>query len=179
MVKISSGIYRGRSIEVPKDLDVPTKSMVRTAIGNALQSDVKGKRALDLFAGSGAVGIELISRGASYCLFNDSSSDAVSTIKKNLGTLGIENADVTNMDYVEALSEFGKKKESFDIIFLDPPYAMKEVYARAPMMIATLGLLSENGILIEEYEGEIPILEGFRSGKTYNYGRTHVVIYRR
>lgn len=179
MIKIAGGLYRSRIIEVPSSLEVPTKSIVRTAIGNALQRDLEGARVLDLFAGSGAVGIELLSRGASSAVFSDASPEAVSSIKNNLQTLKISGSDVLLGDYSMVLRSLGSKGDSFDIIFLDPPYKLLSAYAEAPKMIADLSLLKPHGILVIEYEGEVSLPDGYVSTKTYNYGRTFVSILRR
>jgi len=179
MIKIAGGIFRSRIIEVPPSLDVPTKSIVRTAIGNALQNDAKGSRALDLFSGSGAVGIELISRGASSAVFSDVSSEAVTYIKKNLATLKITGSEVYQGDYSFVLATLASKKDSFDIIFLDPPYKLISSYEEATAFILSHNLLKEHGILVYEHEGEVPLPSGFMETRTYNYGRTLVNIFRR
>jgi 16S rRNA (guanine966-N2)-methyltransferase len=180
MIKIAGGSYRSRVLEVPDTLAVPTKSIVRTAIGNALSNDLRGARVLDLFAGCGAVGIELLSRGASSCVFVDHSQDCIDAIKANLEKLRIGNATVMFSDYFGALGELYVHKDSFDIIFLDPPYAQKDVYKDIPALLIKKGLLKEKGILVLEYEGSIVDSSSlFKEGKVYNYGRTSVQILRR
>jgi 16S rRNA (guanine966-N2)-methyltransferase len=180
MIKIVAGLYRSRTIEVPPSLEVPTKSIVRTGICNALANDFAGASVLDLFAGSGALGIEALSRGAKEAVFVDSSPEAVSTIQKNLATLHETHGEAFLGDALSLLGRFQKEKRQFDIVFLDPPYKEKELYLQASEELTRLGLLSGRGILVFEYEGELsPKQEGFSFHKTYNYGRTQVLILRK
>ena len=177
MLKLVSGKYRSRAIEVPPNVTVPTKSMVRTAVGNALMDELRGAEVLDLFAGSGALGFESLSRGAKHCVFVDASREAIAIIRKNAETLKEKNCDILFMDYEMALSKF---KNPFDIIYLDPPYKMKEVYENVPMAILEKGLLKDGGAIVLEYEGEITVnKEPFSSYREYSYGRTHVLILRK
>lgn len=177
MLKLVSGKYRSRSIDVPPSVTVPTKSMVRTAITNALMDELRGAEVLDLFAGSGALGFESLSRGAKHCVFVDSSKEAVEVIRKNAALLKETNCDILFVDYQMALEKF---KTPFDIIYLDPPYRMKEVYENVPSIILEKGLLNERGAIVLEYEGDITVhKEQFSSYKEYSYGRTHVIILRK
>ncbi len=177
MLKLVSGKYRSRSIEVPPSVTVPTKNMVRTAIGNALADDLRGANVLDLFAGSGALGFESLSRGAKHCTFVDASKEAFEVLKKNQATLKETNCNIIFADYKDALVRL---KDRFDIVYLDPPYKMKEVYLEVPKMLLELNLLSDHAAVVLEYEGEIEVpTELYPFSRTYNYGRTHVLILRR
>jgi 16S rRNA (guanine966-N2)-methyltransferase len=180
MLKIVAGQYRSRIIETPSSLQVPTKSIVRTGMANALADLLPKAAVLDLFAGSGALGIEALSRGAASCLFVDSASDAVSTIRANLASLKESHGEVWGADYASALAELTRQKRLFDIVFLDPPYAMKEAYKAAEKALLDGGLLTPGAAVVFEYEGTLDVLtEQFRFSRTYNYGRTHVLILRR
>lgn len=178
MLKITSGKYRSREIEVPPFDTVPTKNMVRTAIGNALTNDLYGASVLDLFAGSGALGIECLSRGAKGCDFVDASKDATKVIEKNLAKLKEPNGTVFCMSFLDFLNSLGVKKK-YDVVLLDPPYKEKEFYSEATSLLLEKDLLSSNGVVVIEYEGEEPSFpkEGFKSARTYHYGRTYVSIY--
>jgi 16S rRNA (guanine966-N2)-methyltransferase len=178
MIKIGGGIFRSRNLNVPASLDVPTKSIVRLGIANALTMYCKDARVLDLFAGSGAVGIELLSRGAKSCTFADISPDCVSVINSNLETLGLAKNDVYLGPSQSVLNLLISKKDTFDIVFLDPPYASQEAYDSIPNFLVESGLLSKRGILVIEYENPYakPTFS-FAKMKTYNYGRTKVDIY--
>jgi 16S rRNA (guanine966-N2)-methyltransferase len=173
MLKIIAGKYRSRLIEVPPTDTIPTKNRVREAILSSLCMDIEGARVLDLFAGSGALGIETLSRGAKYCLFCDVEYEACQVIKKNLVSLQEFNAKVFHGDYLSCLS---KEKEPFDIVFLDPPYAKKEFYGKAVEALFKYDLLSPSARLVLEYEGETPEVIGeFASRKEKNYGKTRVL----
>lgn len=177
MLKLVSGKYRSRSIDVPPSVTVPTKSMVRTAIGNALQDELRGASVLDLFAGSGALGFESLSRGAKHCIFVDASKEAIDVLKKNQAVLKESNCEIIFADYKEALKRF---KTKFDIVYLDPPYKMKEVYAEVPKLLLELDLLTDNAAVVLEYEGDIEApVDLYSFSKVYNYGRTHVLLLRR
>jgi 16S rRNA (guanine966-N2)-methyltransferase len=180
VLKIVSGSYRSRTIDVPSSCTVPSKSIVRTAIANALGQDLLNAKVLDLFAGSGALGIEALSRGAVFCFFNDASVEASVVIKNNLKKLKEDKASVTSFDYRAALTAYAQQEAVFDIVFLDPPYSMKEVYATVPNILLDTGLLSPRGVVVLEFEGEITTPSTrFSFAKTYNYGRTKVLVLRR
>ena len=123
MLKISGGTFRSRVIETPEQNTVPTKNRVREAMMSALQNDIPGAIVLDLFAGSGALGIETISRGAEKCYFVDAGKEQAAIIQKNLKALKIENAEFLGVDYLEALKCLKRDGVKFDVVFLDPPYA--------------------------------------------------------
>ena len=174
MIKVVGGKYRTRNLEVPPHLEVPSKSIVRTGMMNALTNDLGGSVCLDLFAGSGALGIEALSRGAKYCYFCDLDGSSTDVIKKNLVTLKEENAKVIHSDFAGVLNSFNDK---YDIVFLDPPYAMKDVYKDVPRFLIEKDRLTENGIVVLEYEGEVEApKELFSRFREYHYGRTKVMI---
>ena len=143
MLKISGGTFRSRVIETPEQNTVPTKNRVREAMMSALQNDIPGAIVLDLFAGSGALGIETISRGAEKCYFVDAGKEQAAIIQKNLKTLKIENAEFLGVDYLEALKRLKRDGVKLDVVFLDPPYAEKEFYK------ASTAFLFENDLLLK------------------------------
>lgn len=176
MIKITSGKYRSRNIETPEAGTLPTKNRVREAMMSAVTSEIPHARVLDLFAGSGALGIESLSRGASFCVFVDASADACRIIRGNLKTLREENAAVLNMSYEAAIEQL---KEPFDLVFLDPPYAMKDSYQRSIDLLRAHGLLKDECAIVLEYEGELPLkVEGFSFQRDYTYGKTKVLLLR-
>lgn len=175
MLKISGGIYRSRIIEVPPEGTVPTKNMVREAVFNAIRDIVPGARALDLFAGSGALGIEALSHGAKAATFVDLNSKAADVIRGNLAKLKEENGLVLVQNYGTFLASC--QPNSFDIVFLDPPYIMKEVYREVPTLLVKKNILSPTGVVVLEYEGEAEIpLSLYGASRLYNYGRSKVCI---
>lgn len=178
MIKIIGGKYNSRVIEAPDEGTVPTKSRVREAISNALQNEALNGKALDLFAGSGALGIQALSFGAKEAVFVDASKKACQVISANLSKLKINGMRVINSDYLTALEKL--RGEEFSLVYLDPPYAEKEYYLNSVKAILEYGLLSQNGAIMLEYEGDMPYsFPEFSRQKEYNYGRSKVVILRR
>lgn len=179
MLKIAGGSYRSRIIETPSSLTVPTKSMVREAVANALAMDFRGAEVLDLFAGSGALGLEALSRGAKEAYFVDSAPEAYEVIAKNIASLKA-NGKAFCGDFDAELTSFHQAGIRFDIVFLDPPYAMKDVYQSVPERLVKENILSDQGVVVLEFEGEVePPFSLFRGAKRYHYGRTDVWILRR
>lgn len=179
MITIGGGLYRSRKIEVPSYLEVPTKSIVRLGVGNALSSYLEGAAVLDLFAGSGAVGIELLSRGASNCVFCDCNHEAIKTINDNLSNLGIADSLVKQGDYRDNLNRLKNEGRRFSIVFIDPPYCDINAYEYSVSFLLNCNMLEEKGIVVIEYEGDNPLKNksGFVRERVYHYGRTHVAIY--
>lgn len=122
-MRIISGIAKGRSISVPDSVARPTTDRTREALFSILNPVLEGAICLDLFAGSGALGLEALSRGAEKCTFIDLDHRSITSIKKNLKDLGLNGGDVRKGD---ATHMAGYLDDSFDIIFADPPYAKQE-----------------------------------------------------
>ena len=180
MIKVIGGTYRSRVLETPEEGTLPTKNMVREAMLSSLGDRIEGAKVLDLFAGSGALGIEALSRGASSCLFVEKSPKAAKIVEKNLSSLKETKGVVWNCDYLVAFSRMKQEGKRFDIVFLDPPYAMKESYQEAVDSLLGNDLLGEEASLILEYEGEIPFTnKSFPFERHYKYGKTHVLALRR
>lgn len=174
MLKVAGGKYRSRQLEVPPNGTVPTKSMVREAIANALLPMIPGARVLDLFAGSGALGIEMLSRGAKEAVFVDHSPEAARIITSNLVLLKETNGKVVCADFRSAIESFDAP---FDIVLLDPPYAELSWYDDAVQELLQHNLLKEGSAVMLEYEQE-PTLDAssFSRSRSYRYGRTKVTI---
>ena len=179
-MRIIGGKYRSRVLaEFPGEDVRPTSDRAKESLFNILSLKLYGARVLDLFAGSGSLGLESLSRGAKEVVFNDFSKDSLAIVKKNLSALKIpvngEEAKVTQGDYLSCLSVMRGK---FDLIFLDPPYRF-DYGKKALEVIAEKGLLSENGIAVYErdhaFEGEIVGLEKYDERK---YGKTFITFFR-
>ena len=179
-MRIIGGKYRSRVLsEFPGEEVRPTSDRAKEALFNMLSFRLIGARVLDLFAGSGALGLESLSRGAKEVVFNDLSKDSLAIVKKNLAALKIpvngEEAKVTQGDYLSCIST---QRGKFDLIFLDPPYRF-DYGKTALQQIAQKGLLSENGVAVYErdrsFEGEIDGLEKYDERK---YGKTYVTFFR-
>ena len=179
-MQIISGKFRARKlIGVDSEGTRPTLARVKESIFNIIQFKVAGSVVLDLFAGSGALGIESLSRGAKEVQFNDFSKDSVAIVKKNLNTLKIAvggEVKVTQGDYLACLEQ---TKGSFDLIFIDPPYRM-DYGKKALEIIAKKNLLTDSGVAVYErdcaFEGEIDGLEKYDERK---YGKAYLTFFRK
>ena len=121
-MRVVAGAYRGRRLVAPPgDATRPTSDRVREALFSVLGPSVSGARVLDLFAGSGALGLEALSRGAAAAVFVDHAPAAVKAVRANLAALGIE-AEVRRMEACAALRAAAGRGEAYDLVFLDPPY---------------------------------------------------------
>lgn len=150
-MRVISGSARGKKLVSLEGMNTrPTLDRVKEALFNIIQFDIADKTVLDLFAGSGAIGIEAISRGAKSVTFCDNSIDAIKVIKTNIENTKTSNkATVLNKDYMQALKYLAKNNIQFDIIYLDPPY--KTEFANIAIKeIINLNLLSKDGIIIVE-----------------------------
>ena len=169
-MRIISGKYRGMKLAGFEGTEIrPTADRVKESLFNILYGRIAGTRVLDLFCGSGSLGIECLSRGAEFVHFNDISSESTSLLKKNLKKLGEENFAVTNTDYSSCLARAGK----FDLIFIDPPYKL-DIGIRAIETIGASGLLLSGGTAVFERDrpfegtvGGLEILDERKYGKTY------------
>ena len=178
MIKVVGGKYRSRVLLTPpEETTLPTKNRVRGAIASELSFEIPDAKVLDLFAGSGALGIEALSRGAASCLFVDADKVAAGIVKKNLETLKESNGKVWQLDYKAAL-ERGKGRK-FDLVFLDPPYANKEAYGYSIEFLIKEDMLEEAFAIVVEFEGDAPIdPTPFREVRRYTYGKSNVMILR-
>ena len=177
-MRIVGGKYRHRLIEYPNDAAHirPTKDRIREAIYNAL-GDISDSVVLDLYAGSGAMGIEALSRGASKCYFVDKNYIAINTIKNNLSSLDIKDeAEVIKNTDKEAIKSFIYNNICFDIVILDPPYAEGE-YQNIIDLLLENNLIKQHGIIVCEsnYSLSLKEIESVKD-KEYSYGEIKVRI---
>lgn len=185
-MRVIAGKYKGRKLNSPEDSSVrPTTDKAKEALFSILTNEICGARVLDLFAGTGGLGIEALSRGADYCLFADSSRKSLGLIKSNLEHCGVEEKTrVAAGDYAKILKNLGLRieeglEEPFDIIFLDPPYDagyMDEAFR----LIREGRVLAEDGIIVAEHRKheELPeVLHGFEKAKERRYGVVKLSIY--
>ncbi len=153
-MRIISGKYRGKKIDIVGiDSTRETQDKIRGAIFNSIYPYMDNKKTgLDLFSGSGAMGIEAISRGLESCIFNDINDKAYKTTINNIKSCKIENYKVYNLDYKKCLEEI--KSMKFDIIFLDPPYKLDAIDDIIEYVIEN-DMLNSNGLIVCEYENNI------------------------
>ena len=147
-MRVISGLARGTKLKTIDEMTTrPTLDRVKESLFNILQNQIKNSVVLDLFAGSGALGIEALSRGAAKAYFCDTNRDAINVIKENLNkTRLISKAEALNVDYKKALNNIN---ESFDLIFLDPPYKL-DIAVDALKSIINNNLLKSEGIIVIE-----------------------------
>jgi len=178
-MRIIGGTARGKGLAAPEGMDTrPTSDRTREALFNILMMRVPGARVLDLFAGSGALSAEALSRGAANAVCVDISPEACRVIRKNLDLKGIEGtSEIMQADWQSAL---GRIKGEFDIVFLDPPYRMTEVYGQAFSEIVRRGLLAQDGVAVMEYEqgASVPLPECAEIYDERKYGKARVMLVR-
>ena len=175
-MRINSGIYKFRRIQLPEDIR-PTTEKVREAIFSMVMSTVPDANVLDLFAGSGVLGLEALSRGASHCWFNDLARKHVAIVQENIANCKAESVStVSNKDFRRCITSLNQE---MDLILLDPPYR-SGFYEEAIEMIMDNGLLAEDGVIVAEHLYEIPLPEeiaGLTRIKSKKYGTIGVDIY--
>lgn len=179
-MRVIAGNAKGTQLKTPDGmLTRPTTDRVKEALFSIIQFEIPGASVLDLFGGTGQLGIEALSRGAKSAVFVDARREACQLIRENLSrTHMAESARVIQSDYMEYLN---RSKEQFQIIFLDPPYA--EVFLEnAIKKITEIDILQSGGIIIAERPlgKELPWeFEGFTRSKDYKYGKIILTTYRK
>ncbi len=179
-MRVITGSARGRKLKELPGLDTrPTTDRVKEALFDIIQFEVPGMRVLDLFAGTGQLGIEALSRGAQSAVFVDQRKDAVAVIRDNLASTGF--AGQGKVVQGESLSFLASCREKFDLILLDPPY-LSGLLEKALEKAVLIDILAKNGIIVCEspLEEELPALpEPYIRGKSYRYGKIKLTLYRR
>ena len=182
MMRIITGRARGiQLVTLEGDMTRPTSERAKMAIFSSLQFELEGRRVLDLFAGSGQMGLEAVSRGATHAVLVDQSKDAVKVITKNAEKTRLaEDCTVVCSDFAEFLRQ-RRGKEPFDIVFIDPPYAMRACKAAVEAILENR-LLKPHGILVLESAEPDPLgtgtalAERFEVVKSARYGVAYVNI---
>lgn len=179
-MRIIAGSKRGQTFAAPKGMDTrPTLDRIKESLFGILQFDIAGRRVLDLFAGSGNLGLEALSRGAEYALFNDHGRESAAVIRGNVAKLGFEHsAKVLCLDYLSAIRMAAGDGPGFDLVFLDPPY-------RAGLVEQAMAAMLEEGVLragarvIVEHAGKLPpeTPQGFTLADRRAYGDTALSFY--
>jgi len=173
-MRVITGTARGRRLKEPKNMDIrPTTDKVKESIFNILQFDIEGRRVLDLFAGTGQLGIEALSRGAKSATFVDESNEAIKIVKENLEQCKLK-GDVVRENAVTFLGQCGK----YDVVFLDPPYASGLMDA-ALLKIIQFDILADGGIIICETDSDkaLPSLKPpYFVGREYKYGKVKLTV---
>ena len=179
-MRVITGSARGCRLKELEGMETrPTTDRVKEGLFNIIQFDIEGRKVLDLFAGTGQLGIECPSRGAASAVFVDRRTDAVKLIRENLKATRLsDKARVVSGDSMEFLKSL---RESFDLIFLDPPYEAG-LLEPAIAHIAKFDILSPHGIIVAEHPVgmALPALAApYRLHRTYRYGKIALSLYRR
>jgi 16S rRNA (guanine(966)-N(2))-methyltransferase RsmD len=182
-MRIIGGKYKSRIISMPKLAGIrPTQDKVRQAIFNML-GDICGMKVLELFAGSGAFGLEAISRGVSHVTFVENNRICARTIEKNIAGLGIrkESYDIIRMDAMDAIPALSSLPYKFDIIFMDPPYH-QDMAKKTLLNVDACDILARIGLVVVERFRKDAMPDEFDTivpEKERRYGDVVVTIYRR
>lgn len=179
-MRVISGKARGVLLKTPDGLRTrPTADRVKEALFSIIQFEIPGANVLDLFGGTGQLGIEALSRGALSAVFVDENEAACSLIRENLNRSGMaSSAKIIRSDYLAYLNQCDKQ---FDIIFLDPPYA--EVFLEKSLkMITEIDILQSGGIIVTERPVGKELFydfSGYNRSKDYKYGKTLLTLFRK
>lgn len=182
-MRVITGIARGRTLTAVPGMDVrPTAEKVKEAVFSSIQFEVEGARVLDLFCGSGQMGIEALSRGAGLCVFVDQARASIEVTRRNLAVTGLAGASrVIQSDAQSFLrgAALRSTREKFDIAFLDPPYSQGIVQEILPLLPP---LMNDAGVILCEHEEKDLLADAvgeFRRVRKYRYGRISISAYRK
>ena len=178
-MRVITGTARGRRLKELEGMETrPTTDRVKEGLFSIIQFDIEGRRVLDLFAGTGQLGIEALSRGARECVFVDQRRDAVALVRENLEICGL--SDRAKVHLGDGLS-YLKSGETFDLIFLDPPYASGSL-EKALLAITQFDICRQHGIIIAEsaVDAVLPPVEApYALYREYRYGKIKLTVYHR
>lgn len=177
-MRVITGSARGVRIDTLEgEVTRPTSDRVKQALFNMLQFDIEGRSVLDIFAGSGQLGIEALSRGAKECVFLDSNQEAAQMVQKNLKAAKL--FDKATVLTVDAMAYCKRMADAYDIVFMDPPYASDFVEKLLPIVAAKMNV---GGTIVCETNADKELEErilDFVCVKSQKYGNTRLWIYRR
>ena len=178
MMRVITGSARGRRLQTlaGDDITRPTSESVKEALFSMIQFEIEDKKVLDLFAGSGQLGIEALSRGARFCTFVENNKGAKAVVENNISHCGFE--EVSQVIMADAVS-FSSRRGHFDIVFLDPPYHKGLIEKCMP---GIMNSMDDNGIVVCETSRDESLPERFGCFSVFkekNYGKTKITLYRR
>ncbi|RWR08212.1 16S rRNA (guanine(966)-N(2))-methyltransferase RsmD [Siminovitchia fortis] len=180
-MRVISGNCKGRKLKsVPGKSTRPTTDKMKETIFNWIGPYFSGGSCLDLYAGSGGIGLEALSRGMDFAIFVDNNKQAIHTIKTNVSICGMDDkCEIYNNDSERALRAIDKRKLQFDLIFLDPPYKRQKLESLLEM-IEKKSLLKQSGCIICEHDPEVALPEtigGLEQVKSASYGMSSLAMY--
>jgi len=178
-MRIIGGKFKGRNIDVPEGIR-PVSLRVRKSCFDILGREIEQRRVLDLFAGSGSLGIEALSRGASLSTFTDYNHKCIKTLRNNISSLGLKGkARIFKIDSLKALAEFSRRRQKFDLVFLDPPY-YKGLLRKTLPALGEYDILAPRGYIVafcyskDDFLGES---RDFSLIVDKKYGQTLLLVY--
>lgn len=180
-MRVIAGEFRGRRLDRIEGMDIrPTSDKVKESLFNILGESVIDSAFLDLFGGTGGIGIEALSRGAKHVVFIDSNIKSIKVLKGNLNNLGIkDNVEVFHTEYSTAIEKLYKFKKKFDIIFIDPPYRVG-IAQNALKEIDRNPILTQSGLIVVEHDSKEDMPQRVGSLNMYRikqYGNTSLSFY--
>ena len=182
-MRVIAGTAKGRKLKAPRGRTIrPTSDRVKEAIFNMIGTEVVGASVLDLFAGTGALGIEALSRGAEKSTFVDESRKAVSLVDENLRLTDLRDKGKVIKGKVETVIErLVGERELYNLIFLDPPYRISVTMLSSICQRVADALLAADGLMILEHSSKLesPDISGVKNGASKKYGDTAVTVYRK
>ena len=183
-MRVISGDKKGHRLKAPKGIDVrPTEDKIKESIFNIIRPLQMESIVLDLFAGSGSIGIEFLSRGAKKAYFVDASQKSIEAIKENINHTKLEEKSIVlKIDASRALDKFSRDNLKFDYIYLDPPFRHTELLYKVVSSIDKYDLLKSNGVLLIEHEKELNLEENINNLNKYdfrNYGSKSISFYKK
>lgn len=179
-MRIVAGRWRGRTLRAPKGASVrPTLDRVREAVFDILGGRVAGRTVLDLFAGTGAMALEALSRGASSAVLVEADPRVLEVLRRNVESLGAEAAEALPMDYRHAVRLLRARRARFDLVFLDPPYG-KRLGSAAADALARAGLVAPGAVVVAEEAARFPddpFPDGWEAAADRRYGDTRIRVF--
>ena len=181
-MRVIAGKAKGRMLIAPEGLNTrPIMAKMKEALFSMWQFDIYGANFLDLFAGSGSMGIEAISRGAKRAVFVEMDRNAIDVIKKNIKTCNFgDEAEVYQDDVFARIQWFKKTGQKFDIIYLDPPFTVDSIFIPVMEALDEADILAEDGVIVAEHWAKLELpeeLHGFEKIKERKYGHIVLSIY--
>lgn len=175
-MRIIAGCKKGLKLFAPEGEEItrPTSDRAKEALFGSLQFTLTDASVLDMFAGSGALGIEALSRGAAFAAFIDENKTAIECIRRNIKNAGFEGKScIINSEFDSAIKRLAGEGKKFDFVFIDPPYK-SGLYEKAFLMLDEFGLIDDNSKIIAEHSEDIAVPEIYRTIKTKKYGKAYL-----
>jgi 16S rRNA (guanine966-N2)-methyltransferase len=180
-LRVISGSAKGKKLKAPRGLNTrPITDMIKGALFNVWGARVAGSRLLDLFAGSGSVGIEALSRGAQNVVFVDNSNEAIKTIKENLHNCRFDKMyTICRQDVLQVLGLLNRQGERFDLVYIDPPFTNEKIFAEVMEALDGVDILAQDGIVVlrTPRKREMPDYKKMYRYKQSSYGESSLHYY--